>query len=52
MEANLPTIPGQQYEKCSENTARSMTASRMFLATLDKAFFAFPHELLISQKDL
>ena len=50
MEANLPTIPGQQYEKYSENYSQINDCHDV--SQLDKAFFAFRHELLISQKKL
>ena len=49
MEANLPTIPGQQYEKYSENYSQ-INDCQHDVSQLDKAFFAFRHELLISQK--
>ena len=51
MEANLPTIPGQQYEKYSENYSQINDCQHDF-TQLDKAFFAFRHELFISQKKL
>ena len=50
MEANLPTIPGQQYEKYSENYSQ-INDCRHDVSQLE-AFFAFRHELLISQKKL
>ena len=51
MEAKLPTIPGQQYEKYSENYSQ-INDCQHDVSQLDKAFFAFRHELLISQKKL
>ena len=39
MEANLPTIPGQQYEKYSENYSQ-INECQQDVSQLDKAFFA------------